>query len=202
MMMKIIIIMMMMMMMIIIIIIIIIIIMMIIIIIMMMMMMMLMIIALKCPVREGVFVVVAVVVVVVCLFVCFLFLFCCFLGFFFCRFVFCCWFFWVFFFFFFQSPHCAVNGLHHVHSNGQGAIVRLSRATCCVHMVGRDNLGIKFDRVYITFILALFYWLKSLPMKEWREPEYPEKTPDDELQKVPHSNARKFSSQPRLEPAL
>ena len=50
--------------------------------------------------------------------------------------------------------------------------------------------------------LALFYWLNHLSMKEGRKPEYPEKAPDDELQKMPHTKARKFSRQPRLEPAL
>ena len=39
-------------------------------------------------------------------------------------------------------------------------------------------------------------------MKEGRKPEYPEKTPDDELQKMPHTEARKFKPQARLEPAL
>ena len=39
-------------------------------------------------------------------------------------------------------------------------------------------------------------------MKEVRKPEYPEKTPDDELQKMPHTKARKFKPQPRLEPTL
>ena len=39
-------------------------------------------------------------------------------------------------------------------------------------------------------------------MKAGRKPEYPEKTPDDELQKMPHTKARKFIPQPRLEHAL
>ena len=39
-------------------------------------------------------------------------------------------------------------------------------------------------------------------MKEGRKPEYPEKTPDDELQKVPHTKTRKFKPQPGLEPAV
>ena len=39
-------------------------------------------------------------------------------------------------------------------------------------------------------------------MKEGRKPEYPEKTPDDELQKMSHTKARKFKPQPGLEPAL
>ena len=30
------------------------------------------------------------------------------------------------------------------------------------HLVRRDSSAIKFDRVEITFILALFYWLKLL----------------------------------------
>ena len=39
-------------------------------------------------------------------------------------------------------------------------------------------------------------------MKEGRKPEYPEKTPYDELQKMPHTKARQFKPQPRLEPEL
>ena len=35
-----------------------------------------------------------------------------------------------------------------------------------------------------------------------RKPDLPEKTPDDELQKEPHTKARQFTPQPRLEPAL
>ena len=39
-------------------------------------------------------------------------------------------------------------------------------------------------------------------MKEGREPEYQEKTPDDELQKMPHTKAQKFKSKVRLELTL
>ena len=39
-------------------------------------------------------------------------------------------------------------------------------------------------------------------MKEGRKLEYPEKTLDDGLQKMPHTKARKYKSQPILEPAL
>ena len=39
-------------------------------------------------------------------------------------------------------------------------------------------------------------------MKEGRKPDYPEETPDDKLQKMPPTKARKFKPQPRLEPAL
>ena len=34
-------------------------------------------------------------------------------------------------------------------------------------------------------------------MKEGRKPEYPEKTPDDELQKMPHTKARLEPAQKR-----
>ena len=37
-------------------------------------------------------------------------------------------------------------------------------------------------------------------MKEGRKPEYPEKTPGDELQKMPHTD-RRLKPQARLEPA-
>ena len=39
-------------------------------------------------------------------------------------------------------------------------------------------------------------------MKKERKSEYPEKNPDDELQKTPHAKARKIKPQLRLEPAL
>ena len=38
-------------------------------------------------------------------------------------------------------------------------------------------------------------------MKEGRKPEYPEKTPDNELQTMPHAKARRFEPQARLESA-
>ena len=70
---------------------------------------------------------------------------------------------------FLQSPHSAANLLQHVRSSGPGAIVCKSRAThralitckCHVtcHLVQRDSSAIKFDRVEIAFIWALFYWL-------------------------------------------
>ena len=37
-------------------------------------------------------------------------------------------------------------------------------------------------------------------MKERRKLEYPEKTPNDELQKMPPTEARKLKSQPGLDP--
>ena len=38
--------------------------------------------------------------------------------------------------------------------------------------------------------------------KEGRKPEYPDKTPDEELKKMPHTKARNFKPRARLEPAL
>ena len=39
-------------------------------------------------------------------------------------------------------------------------------------------------------------------VKEGRKPEHSEKTPDNELQKMPHTKAQKFKPQARLKPAL
>ena len=39
-------------------------------------------------------------------------------------------------------------------------------------------------------------------MKEGKKPEYPETTPDNKIQKMPHTNALKFKPQARLELAL
>ena len=70
---------------------------------------------------------------------------------------------------FLQSPHSAANCLQHVPSSGPGATICKSRAThwalitrkCHVtcHLVQRDSSAIKFDRVEIAFVWALFYWL-------------------------------------------
>ena len=38
-------------------------------------------------------------------------------------------------------------------------------------------------------------------MKEGRKPEYPEKIPCSELQKMPHTKAQRFKPKARLEPA-
>ena len=46
-------------------------------------------------------------------------------------------------------------------ANHMQHIERLSRATCraTCHVIRRDSSAIKFDRVEIAFIWALFYWL-------------------------------------------
>ena len=54
----------------------------------------------------------------------------------------------------------------------------------------------------LLFFVWLLYWLKQLTDGEGRKPEYPEKTLDDELQKMPHTKAAKFKPQARLKPAL
>ena len=64
-----------------------------------------------------------------------------------------------------------------------------------------DSSAIKFDRVKIAFTLALLYWPNHQPMEEGRKPDYTEKTHVDELQKMPHSKARRFMPQARLESA-
>ena len=38
-------------------------------------------------------------------------------------------------------------------------------------------------------------------MKKGRKPEYPEKIPGDELQKMPQTKARRFKPRARLKPA-
>ena len=68
--------------------------------------------------------------------------------------------------FFFQSPHCAANRFQYVRSGGPGAIVCKSRATHRAHItcnmscvvVRWGSSAIKFDRLEISFILALFHW--------------------------------------------
>ena len=50
------------------------------------------------------------------------------------------------------------------------------------------------------FELYFIGWTIKL-MKEGRKPENPEKTPGDQLQKMPHTTARRFKPQVRLEPA-
>ena len=113
---------------------------------------------------------------------------------------------------FLQSPHSAVNCLQHVRSSGLGAIVCKSRAThrtliTCkchdtCHLVRRDSSAIKFDRVEVAFIWTFI--LLAKPLNRWRRGgnrSIRRKKPDDELQKLPHTTARRCKPQARLEPA-
>ena len=84
-----------------------------------------------------------------------------------------------------KAQSCA-NHMQHVE--------RLSHATCDVPH------GMKGQLSYL-FYLYLTGWTTNQWWKG-RKPQYLEKTPDDELQKLPHTKVRKFKPQPRLEPAL
>ena len=104
-----------------------------------------------------------------------------------------------------QSPHCVANCLQHAGNRVQ--ITCSTESACHVqhgvcHAVGKDSSAIKFERVKLTFFLPSFYWLNHKPTKKGRKPEYPEKTPDDELQKMPHTKTRQIQPELRLEPAL
>ena len=76
-----------------------------------------------------------------------------------------------------------------------------SCATCRVPCVMKGQPAVKFNSLNHIY-LTLFYWLKPLTnegLKQGRKLEFPEKTPDDELQKMPHIKAWKFKPQRRLE---
>ena len=55
-------------------------------------------------------------------------------------------------------------------------IEHLSHATCHVSR-GRDSSATKFDRVEITFISAVFYWLKPLTDEGGEETGVPGENP-------------------------
>ena len=64
-----------------------------------------------------------------------------------------------------------------------------AQVTCmhvACHLVRRDSSAIKFDRVELKSHLFQLYFIgwTTKPTKEGRKPEYPEKTPGDELQKM------------------
>ena len=67
------------------------------------------------------------------------------------------------------------------------------------HIVRRD--GSIFDRAEIAFISLCIYW-NNKPIKEKKKSEYPIKSPDDQLQKMPYTKDRKIKSQTKFEPAL
>ena len=71
--------------------------------------------------------------------------------------------------------------------------VYTSGACAMCHVVRRDSSAIKFDRVEIAFTLVLFRWLKPLTDEGGRQQEYPEKTPDHEIQKMPHNKVQNSS---------
>ena len=79
----------------------------------------------------------------------------------------------------------------------------LIRATCPItcHVVRGDSSAIKFEFNSLFFSFLFSFILLTEPLKEGRKPEYQEKTPGDELQKMPHTKPRRFKPQARLEPA-
>ena len=81
-------------------------------------------------------------------------------------------------------------------------IQRLSRATSVAcHVVRRDSSAIKFDRVEIAFILALFIGRTMKPMQVGRKPEYRRKPPATSFRKChilqPKNSSPKRDSHPR-----
>ena len=72
-------------------------------------------------------------------------------------------------FFAIPSLHCELSPTHTLKGPGRNRVqITCSTQSAChvqhavCHLVGRDSSAIKFDRVGIAFILALFYWLKAL----------------------------------------
>ena len=105
-----------------------------------------------------------------------------------------------------NSRFCTVSSLHGEpsptrtlwwpeHSHVQH-INRLSHATCHVvcHVVQKDSSAIKFDRVYIVFIVLT----ESLTDEEGVETGKTRENPGDELQKMPHTEPGRLKPQVRL----
>ena len=76
------------------------------------------------------------------------------------------------------------------------------QVSCYVPLGTKEQLSYSvwqsWNRIYLSFIFIA--WTIK-PMNEGRKPECPEKTPGDELQKMPHTTAWRFKLQARLEPA-
>ena len=81
-------------------------------------------------------------------------------------------------------------------------IERLSRASVMLRATWYEGTAQLVSLTELKSHLFELYFIgwTIKPMKEGRKPEYPEKTPGDELQKMPHSPARRFKPRARLEP--
>ena len=98
---------------------------------------------------------------------------------------------------FLQSPHCAANCLQHVRSSGQGAAVCKSRATHRAPIIYNMPSAKWCKRIAqllslneLKSHLASFRRLKSFTDQGEEESRVPEeKKPDDELQRVPQTEA-------------
>ena len=75
-------------------------------------------------------------------------------------------------------------------SNNTSSAYHVQHVVC--QLVRRDSSAIKFDRVEIAFIVAILYRLKPLTDQGGEKTGVPGETPDDGLQKLPHTKARKF----------
>ena len=85
---------------------------------------------------------------------------------------------------------CSTSGAYHV----QHVVLRVTWYEGTAQPLSLTELKSHlFELYFVGWIIK--------PMKEGRKPEYPEKTPGDELQKMPHTTARRFKPQARLEPA-
>ena len=97
-----------------------------------------------------------------------------------------------------QSPHCGANCLQHEHSSDQGAFVCRSRAThrvlitcnmtCVMWYIGTAQL-LHLTRVEIAFIFSFISLTDTISRRRRIENRSARKnTPDDELQKTPHTH--------------
>ena len=92
-----------------------------------------------------------------------------------------------------KAQSCA-NHLQHIQ--------RLSRASVMLRATWYEGAAQLLSLTELkSHLFALYFvgWIIK-PMKEGRKPKYPEKTPGDELQKMPYATAQRFKPQARLEP--
>ena len=112
---------------------------------------------------------------------------------------------------FLQSPHSAANRLQHVRASGPAQLCAnheqhiecLSRASVMLRATWYEGTAQLLSVIELKSHLFELYFIgwTIKQMKEGRKPEYPEKTPGDELQKMPHTTAQRVKPQARLEPA-
>ena len=84
-----------------------------------------------------------------------------------------------------QAQPCA-NHVQHIE--------RLSRSIVMLRAIWYEGTAQLLSWTELKSHLFELYFVGLIikPMKEGRKPEYPEKTPGDELQKMPHTIARRF----------
>ena len=92
-------------------------------------------------------------------------------------------------------PQSCANHVQHI-----GALIACNMS-CATWYEGTAQLLSLAELKSHLFYLYFVGWY-YLSMKEGTKREYPEKTPDNKLQKLPHTKARKSKPQTRLDPAL